>query len=646
MNLLSPDDPRAIGPYRLLGVLGEGGMGRVYLARSEGGRTVAVKVVRAEFARQDDFQRRFAREVDAARRVGGDWTAPVLDFDTSAETPWVATGYVPGPDLQTVVADDYGPLPERSLRTLANRLALALEAIHDAGLVHRDLKPSNVLVTVDGPRVIDFGIARALHAVSGNDFRTRTGVVIGSPGFMSPEQARGLEAGPKSDVFSLGSVLAYAATGRLPFASHSGGLHAQLFAVAEEEPDLEGVPEDVLGLVRQCLEKAPEERPTPTELVARTAAGQARPWLPGEVLEQLGRHAAWLLDLDPQGPTSGAPVDTQPDVAVKAPLDARADVQPDIPVDAHKKVQPDVPVVVSESTPTSGGRPTPPSAPPAQSRFKRARFLGAVVGVLVLSIGVPIAANSWGGNGADPGGGRADGRSGGMNGGATATPAAVAVPKSFLGAWEGVPLSDTRVRVEFKKDEQHRTVARSFFLTGTSLCVVNKEPKKASKGSVSLGDARSENAFGGGTCKFLPSYTLKTRKDGNLDFATDNDQYKAVLFKARAGKAPVPKKYLGQWVPKGEKDHPTAQVTIEQAKTGNILVEGWDNSHRKRCTWKEVLVFVNDTGLISRPFYWRGSAHHCGMAPTGARGYTLADSGILSMGNAPQKLEFVRKPGA
>lgn len=229
-----------------------------------------------------------------------------------------------------------------------------------------------------------------------------------------------------------------------------------------------------------------------------------------------------------------------------------------------------------------------------------------------------IAANSWGGNGAAPGG-----SGGNPNGGAEATPAAVAVPKNFLGAWEGVPLSDTRVRVEFKKDEQHRTVARSFFLTGTSLCVVNKAPKKASKGSVSLGEARSENAFGGGKCTFLPSYTLKTRKDGNLDFATDNGQYKAVLFKARAGTAPVPEKYVGQWVPKGEKENPTAQVTIEQAKTGDFFVRGWDNSPRKHCAWQEVLVFVNDTGLISRPVYRRGSADPCGIAPTGARGYTL-----------------------
>ncbi|MFE0042456.1 serine/threonine-protein kinase [Streptomyces albireticuli] len=236
-------------------------MGRVYLARSEGGRTVAVQVVRAEFARQDDFQQRFAREVDAARRVGGDWTAPVLDCDTTAATPWVATGYVPGPDLQKVVADDYGPLPERSPRTLANRLALALGAIHDAGIVHRDLKPSNVLVTVDGPRVIDFGIARALHAVAGNDFRTRTGIVIGSPGFMSPEQARGLDVGPRSDVFSLGAVLAYAATGRPPFGSHSIGPHAQLFRVAEEEPDLRACRRTCSGSYVSAWRRRPRNGP-------------------------------------------------------------------------------------------------------------------------------------------------------------------------------------------------------------------------------------------------------------------------------------------------------------------------------------------------------------------------------------------------
>ncbi|MDQ1036910.1 serine/threonine protein kinase [Streptomyces sp. V3I8] len=162
MDGLAPDDPGWIGNYRLLGRLGEGGMGRVYLARSDRGRTVAVKVVQEQLARRPDFRRRFAQEVKAAQRVGGEWTAPVLDADTEAATPWVATGYVAGPSLAEVVDKQYGPLPPNSVRTLGLGLVRALQAIHAAGLVHRDLKPSNVLVTIDGPRVIDFGIARAL----------------------------------------------------------------------------------------------------------------------------------------------------------------------------------------------------------------------------------------------------------------------------------------------------------------------------------------------------------------------------------------------------------------------------------------------------------------------------------------------------
>ncbi|MFJ3901299.1 serine/threonine-protein kinase [Streptomyces sp. NPDC090025] len=610
MNLLSPDDPPALGPYRLLGVLGEGGMGRVYLARSAGGRTVAVKVVRAEFAGQDDFLRRFAREVDAARRVRSPWTAPVLDFDISAATPWVATGYVPGPDLRAVVADDHGPLPEHTLLTLANRLALALEAVHGAGLVHRDLKPSNVLITVDGPRLIDFGIARAPGAVSDDAFRTRTGIVVGSPAFMSPEQARGLEVGPPSDVFSLGSVLAYAATGRPPFGGHAMGAHAQLLRVIEEEPDLAGVPDGLLPLVRQCLEKEPGRRPAPHEVVARTAAGEeVRPWLPGVVLEQLGRHAAQLLDLDAQ--------ERAPDV-------------PDAPV----PTRPDVPAVALAEEPTDAR----PDTPPAQRVSRRSRPLlaaMAVVGVLALTVGGVVAANAWRERATDAGG------SGGKDGSAGKP---VTVPDAFLGAWEGVPLSDTRVRVEFKKDEQGRTVARSFFLTGASLCVVNKEPRKASTGSVALGDARSENPFASGSCAFLPSYTLKTRKDGRLDFATDDGTYKAVLFKARAGDAPVPEKYLGQWVPKGAEKNPTAQVTLAQAKTGDVFVTGWDKSAGKHCAWKEILVFVSDTGLVSRPVQRRGSTDPCGLAPTGAREYVLSGSGVLTLGHGARTWEFVRRP--
>ncbi|MEU2368891.1 serine/threonine-protein kinase [Streptomyces pseudogriseolus] len=315
MDQLGIGDPQTIGGYRLLARLGAGGMGQVYLARSDRGRTVAVKLVREELARQEEFRARFRQEVSAARQVGGHWTAPVLDADTEAAVPWVATGYVAGPSLQQVVGHDHGALPERSVRILAAGLAHALKDIHAAGIIHRDLKPSNVLVTIDGPRVIDFGIARALETVTDGGL-TRTGALVGSPGFMAPEQVRGDRITPACDVFCLGSVLAYAATGALPFGTANSGVHALMFRIAQEEPDLTQVPEGLADLVRECLRKDPAARPTLDDVLARTGAedtvadGRSRdPWLPGALVAQLGRHAVRLLDAeDPQAaPGSGAP---------------------------------------------------------------------------------------------------------------------------------------------------------------------------------------------------------------------------------------------------------------------------------------------------------------------------------------------------
>ncbi|MFD5129830.1 serine/threonine-protein kinase [Streptomyces olindensis] len=309
METLGPGDPQRIGAYRLLARLGAGGMGHVYLARSERGRTVAVKLVREELAAQEEFRERFRQEVGAARRVGGYWTAPVLDADTEAAVPWVATGYVAGPSLQQVVGHDHGALPERSVRILAAGLAHALKDIHAVGIVHRDLKPSNVLVTIDGPRVIDFGIARALETVTDGGL-TRTGALVGSPGFMAPEQVRGDRITPACDVFCLGSVLAYAATGNLPFGTANSGVHALMFRIAQEEPDLEGVPEGIADLVRDCLRKDPAARPTLDRVLQRTGAddtvsdGRALdPWLPSALVAQLGRHAVRLLDAEnPENP--------------------------------------------------------------------------------------------------------------------------------------------------------------------------------------------------------------------------------------------------------------------------------------------------------------------------------------------------------
>ncbi|MFE6977564.1 MFS transporter [Streptomyces sp. NPDC057682] len=349
MKPLTSQDPARIGPYRLIARLGEGGMGLVYLGRSDAGRTVAVKVVQAEYAGNQEFRRRFAREVTAARRVGGEWTAEVLDADPEAEVPWVATRYVPGPDLSTVVGKDYGPLPEHSVLVLANRLALALRAVHEAGLIHRDLKPSNVLVTVDGPRVIDFGIARAMDSLAGDSLHTRTGMLIGSPGFMSPEQVRGRELTPASDVFCLGAVLVHAATGRLLFGAADTGLPAHLFKIAEDEPDLTGVPASLLGLVRACLAKDPAARPTPQEIADRTAQESPEEWLPGAVLAQLGRHAAGLLDFAPE-----QPADTPAPQPVPLVKDAAPQRVPSPPAHA-----PTVPAPFG--APQGFGPPTPPA---------------------------------------------------------------------------------------------------------------------------------------------------------------------------------------------------------------------------------------------------------------------------------------------
>ncbi|KIZ18109.1 protein kinase domain-containing protein [Streptomyces natalensis] len=295
MQPLQADDPQSLGNYRLMARLGAGGMGRVYLARTSGGRTFAVKVVRPELAEDAGFRRRFRHEVSIARAVSGPYTAAVVDADTEAALPWLATAYVLGPALDDVI-DRHGPLPETSVRPLGAGLAAALTGIHAAGLVHRDLKPSNVLLAADGPRVIDFGIARAVDG----ERLTSTGVVVGSPGFIPPEQATGEVAGPQGDVFSLGVVLAYAVSGRQPFGS--GSAAGMLYQVVHAEPDLSGVPEGLRVLVRECLAKDPQARPTAERLVAELApdgvAAALDGWLPGPVASSIAQHAARILDLD------------------------------------------------------------------------------------------------------------------------------------------------------------------------------------------------------------------------------------------------------------------------------------------------------------------------------------------------------------
>ncbi|MFI6858843.1 bifunctional serine/threonine-protein kinase/ABC transporter substrate-binding protein [Streptomyces sp. NPDC050421] len=302
MEKLRPSDPARIGGHRLLGRLGAGGMGVVYLGRTDAGALAAIKVILPEYAADNDFRTRFRREVEAARRVDSPWAVPVTGADTEGEQPWLATAFVPGPALSEAVAR-CGPLPVRSVRVLGRLLSRALAAVHTAGLVHRDVKPGNVLLTVDGPRLIDFGIARAADATA----LTATDLVVGTPGFLSPEQATGggTEAGPASDVFSLGCLLAYAATGRPPFGS--GAVDALLYRTVHDAPDLDAVEDpELLALLADLLAKEPGERPTAAELdarIAEDAPNGSTAWLPADVAALVAERSAAMLDLPGIDPT-------------------------------------------------------------------------------------------------------------------------------------------------------------------------------------------------------------------------------------------------------------------------------------------------------------------------------------------------------
>ena len=261
MEPLSANDPRMIGEFRLHSRLGAGGMGQVYLGFSPAGRAVAIKVIHSQFGADPEFLRRFSHEVTAARAVGGMYTAPVVDSSVTDSSPWLATAYVPGPPLSAVVGR-YGALPEAAVWRLAAGLAEALRAVHAAGVIHRDLKPANVLLADDGPHVIDFGISRPFHGTQ----LTSAGMVIGTPGYMSPEQAKSGPAGPASDIFSLGCVLAYAATGGPPFEGDNAA--SVLYRIVSTEPDLSAIPPRLRQVIEACLKKDPDQRPEPAQVIA------------------------------------------------------------------------------------------------------------------------------------------------------------------------------------------------------------------------------------------------------------------------------------------------------------------------------------------------------------------------------------------
>ncbi|MEU4385430.1 protein kinase [Promicromonospora sp. NPDC023805] len=393
-------DPREIGPYRLLGRLGRGGMGAVYLGRSRGGREVALKVIRGELAADPHFRQRFEREVAAARRVGGFYAAEVVDADTDSDRPWMATNYIHGPSLQAAV-DAHGPLPVEAVLAIGAGLAEGLQAIHSAGLVHRDLKPANIIIAADGPRVIDFGITRALDVTS----FTSADALMGTPAYMPPEQALGHPVEAAGDVFAFGGVLTFAVSGHNPFGS--GRLETMVYRVVHGEPDMTGVPDELRSMVLACLAKDSAARPQVPQVLdwladsgdaatVMVGAASNRPWLTDGIAtmiaERNGTRTTGSLPLArPAQSTTG-----QVPAAAPEPVPAR----PVAPLPSEQAVSSpasDIPIAVPETHFRGAADATEMSRPDAQAPapvtepgWSRRRWIWSAValaGVLVLAVG-------------------------------------------------------------------------------------------------------------------------------------------------------------------------------------------------------------------------------------------------------------------
>ena len=391
-------DPESIGPFALLGRLGAGAMGQVYLGRSTAGRLVAVKTIKIEFAEEAGFRTRFAHEVAAARRVSGVFTAAVVAADADADRPWLATAYIAAPSLNRLVRSG-GPLPVPAVRWLAAGFAEALESIHSAGLVHRDLKPSNVLVSPDGPRVIDFGVARAAERIQ----LTVTRGALGTPAYMAPEQARDTrQASGASDVFSLGATLLFAAAGHPPYQGDT--VMDILVRLATEPPDLSGLPPDLTPVITACLERSPRNRPTSTALLAELAPfvgatsnpGSGHSYLPDSALALIGQYQR---SPRPAEPEAGHDQD-QPQLTDDVSEDATYGSYTALPAPPRSRWR------HGRSTGQKGGRGTRPRTAPAGSPRpggRRRRILagtGLAAGAAVLiAVGGVLGASLTDGQG-------------------------------------------------------------------------------------------------------------------------------------------------------------------------------------------------------------------------------------------------------
>ncbi|GGT08999.1 hypothetical protein GCM10010222_58510 [Streptomyces tanashiensis] len=379
MKPLEASDGPEVGPYRVVAELGRGGMGRVLLGGTDDGQVVAVKVVHAQLVEDEGFRARFRREVDASRRVSGLHTAAVIDADADAKLPWLASAFVPGPSLREVL-DASGALPLRAVLRLAVGLLAALVDVHGARLIHRDLKPSNVLLTADGCRVIDFGIARAADSDGGSEI-TSTGSLVGSPGFMSPEQAEGRRITPASDMFSFGTMLLLAYTGTSPFAGHS--TPQTLYNVVHKEPDLGALPRRLRDIIAPCLAKHPDARPAPAEVLASIGSGEVgsgRPWPPAvhALIDAQQAEAARYLGMS-AGDTLVAAAD--------ATTIVRTLVGPSLPP-------------AEPQSPADGPDQPPPAGAPSSRPSRRTLLIGTG---LAAAVAVPIGWRMFDGRGATGG---------------------------------------------------------------------------------------------------------------------------------------------------------------------------------------------------------------------------------------------------